>query len=146
MLGLISQNYRSYKKHDEEEDPVSEASKNMTKEFREWSEKIKKITNDKLVPSLKEQNMIVDEELFKECVTYDSPYNLANIQDFNSLIPVSQRLSKPMFELKKEDCNWQGFVWERKYGKGVTGVKENIDNAKAVYDAFARSVAKMIGF
>jgi hypothetical protein len=89
---------------------------------------------------------VVSEDLFKQYVTYDSPYNLANIQDFNSLIPASWRLSKPMFELKKQDGNWQGFTWERKYGGSMVGAKYDIEKARIMYDAFAKSVAQIIGF
>lgn len=146
MLGLVSQNYRIYGKHNEEQDDLAKAKEGMTKEFKEWSDKIKNITNGKLVPSLKQQNMVIGEDLFKQYVTYDSPYNLANIQDFNSLIPASQRLSKPMFELKKQDGNWKGFTWERKYGGSMVGAKYDIEKARIMYDAFAKSVAQIIGF
>lgn len=145
MLGVISQNYRIYGSNYASDKSDNE---NMTKEFREWSNKIKKITNDRLVPELKKDkiDMIVGEEIFKNAVNYDNPYNLANIQDFNSLIPTSQRLSKPMFELTKEDGKWQGFTWERIAENGnKVGARYDIEKVHDVYLKLATSVANMIG-
>jgi cellulose biosynthesis protein BcsQ len=145
MLGVISQNYRVYGIDKNEEGKNNNSNEGMTKEFKNWSDKIRNIINSKLVDSLKSQKMIIDEDLFKKFVDYDEPYNLANIQDFNSLIPTSQRLSKPMFDLKKEDGNWKGSTWEREYKGNKIGAKYNILRVRDVYEKMAVAIAKMIG-
>jgi hypothetical protein len=117
----------------------------MTREFKKWADKIRDITNGKLVESLKSQDMIIDESFFKKYVDYDEPYNLANIQDFNSLIPTSQRLSKPMFDLEKTDEKWQGFTWEREYGGNKVGAKYDILRVHDVCVKMATSIANMAG-
>ena len=140
MLGVISQNYRVYDKDDN-------GQSKMTGAFAEWSEKIKVIVNTKLAASLKKNdtNMIIEETLFKTHVSYDKPYNLANIQNFNTLVPISQKLSKPMFELKQEDNKWEGAIWSKlQNGKNV-GVKHKIEESRIVYEKLAISVSKLIG-
>jgi cellulose biosynthesis protein BcsQ len=114
MLGIISQNYRVY---GSDKDNMQQ---DMTAAFREWSDKIKNITNDKLVVSLRKYGMVVDEKDFCNAVDYDKPYNLANIQSFNSLIPISQKLSKPIFELTKKTA----LVGLGQYGKGNMVIKK----------------------
>jgi chromosome partitioning protein len=138
MLGVISQNYQVYGKDD------AEGSK-MTGAFLEWSNKIRDITNTKLAPSLKKIDMIVDENLFNKVVEHDKPYNLANIQDFNTLIPTSQKLSKPLFELTQEDGGWSGGPWTRKQNNKDVGVKHKIEEAQIVYQKLAESVCSLIG-
>ena len=138
MLGVISQNYRVYGTDD------AEGSK-MTGAFLEWSNKIRDITNTKLAPSLKKIDMIVDENLFNKVVEHDKPYNLANIQDFNTLIPTSQKLSKPLFELTQKDGGWSGAVWTRKQNNKDVGVQHKIEESQIVYQKLAESVCSLIG-
>jgi cellulose biosynthesis protein BcsQ len=146
LLGVISQNFRTYSSSKENDDTSGDTPKDMAKEFKEWSNKIKNITNGMLVPALQENNMIVSEETFRKYVSYDTPYNLANIKNFNSLIPTSQRLAKPIFEIKKEDTKWGGGVWERERKGEMIGAKHDIKKAETIYSLLANSVAGMIGF
>jgi chromosome partitioning protein len=146
MLGFISQNYRVYTTNVKNEDD----QKSMSKAYKIWLDKIKKVTNSKLVPSLREYNMIIDEEIFRDNVNYDSPYHLAGVQNFNTLVPVSQKLAKPIYELTQEDGKhastpWIGATWERTHNDKKYGVKYNIKQADKVYTAMSESVLKMIG-
>lgn len=102
LLGIISQNYRVYGNNGTESE---EKQKKMTSAFDKWSNKIREVTLSSLIPALQSSNMSISEELFRRCVSHDTPFNLANIQNFNSLIPISQSSSKPMFELTQEDHN-----------------------------------------
>jgi chromosome partitioning protein len=148
MLGVISQNYRVYNTR-----TISggaggseNTSKEFTKEFRIWADKIRNVTNSKLVPSLAEKGMVVAEELFEKHVQYDTPYNLANIPNFNSLMPASQRLSKPIFELEQEDGagSWYDTVWEREYKGKMIGVKHNIKKSHEIYRNLADAVMSIM--
>ena len=130
LLGVISQNYRVYTQG-------KNLERTMTKSFEEWSQKIKKITNGKLVESLKKHNMVIDKEVFEKNVESDKPYNLANIQDFNSLVPISQNHAKPIYEITRDETsNWTGVVWDT--------AKDNIKRADTIYTNLAESVLKMI--
>jgi len=142
MLGIISQNYRVYGINGEND------TEDMSKAFQEWADKIKDITINKLVPKLEEKgiDMVISKKEFTDAVTYDKPYNLANIQNFNSLIPTSQKLSKPMFELIQEDGkNWSGAVWEKKQNGKDVGIRYNIEKSKTIYKNLAESICKLIG-
>lgn len=143
MLGFVSQNYRGYTT-DQNDDGSDQ--KTMSKAYKDWLEKIKTIATDRLVPKLKESGMVIDDDTFKKFVTYDTPYHLAGVQNFSGLIPVSQRLSKPIYELTQQEGNWTGarWKWQDKNGK-EHGIKINIENADAVYGNLAESILKMIG-
>lgn len=141
MLGFISQNYRIYTP----EGAGDDGEKPMAKAYQEWLEKIKELATRKLVPSLQQADMVISENIFKQNVAYDSPYHLAGIQNFSGLIPVSQKLSKPIYELTEKDGNWTGarWKWEDKKGKSH-GIMINIQDANKVYTDLAESILKMI--
>jgi chromosome partitioning protein len=141
MLGYISQNYRIYTVDDKTE---SSDQKTMSKAYVEWLEKIKVIVADRLVPVLQSKGMIIEEQAFKDAVGYDQPYHLAGVQNFSGLIPVSQKLSKPIFELTSADGQWTGARWVRKDAKGKEhGIKVNIEEANMVYTRLAEAVLAM---
>jgi chromosome partitioning protein len=141
MLGFISQNYRIYTVGDNQEDVDQ---KSMSKVYKEWLDKIKSIVSEKLVPTLKSINMLISEDKFKDSVTYDAPYHIAGIQNFSGLIPVSQKLSKPIFELTEADGGWSGARWKRMQNGKEYGIKVNIEEANMVYTKLAEATLKMI--
>ncbi len=141
MLGFISQNYRIYTTEQKEDEADQ---KSMAKAYKDWLDRIKEAASRKLVPSLRDNEMIVDEKLFKECVSYDAPYHLAGVQNFNTLIPVSQKLSKPIFELTDKDGNWSGGRWYYTKNEKEYGAKISIIEANNVYTNMASSVLGMI--
>ena len=143
MLGMISQNYRIYTTDRDEEERSDQ--KTMSTAYREWLGRIKEVADRKLIPALEQEGMIISREKFAECVTYDKPFHLAGIQNFSGLIPVSQKLSKPIFDLTESDGNWSGARWKRtdKNGKEY-GIKVNIEEADKVYTGLANAVLQMI--
>ena len=141
MLGYISQNYRIYTVDDKVE---NSDQKTMSKAYVEWLEKIKDIVSGRLVPVLLKNDMIIDEQTFRNAVGYDEPYHLAGVQNFSGLIPVSQKLSKPIFELTSSDGQWTGARWVRKDTKGKEhGIKVNIEEANMVYTRLAEAILAM---
>jgi chromosome partitioning protein len=146
MLGFVSQNYRVYTIETQEGSDEEKQQKTMAKEYKKWIDKIKICANDKLFPLLQNEKMLIDSEIFQKFVRYDTPYHIAGIQNFNTLIPVSQRLTKPMYKLTEKDGSWQGARWSAtsKNGKKY-GVEENIKEADKVYSDLANSVLGMIG-
>lgn len=139
LIGVISQNYRVYNRGEDD-------TEEMTHEFQKWADKIKEITTSKLVPALTNCDMIIDEDVFIKNVVHDSPYNIANIQNFNSLVPAAQSHSKPFFELKQEDANWSGAVWSRTYKGKEVGAKANIAKSGDIYNRFSDSILGMLGY
>lgn len=141
MIGFISQNYRVYTK-----DASENTQRKMSKAYSNWLEKIQDLSNKTLVPSLRKEDMVIPEISFKKYVDYDTPYHLAGIQNFNSMIPTSQKKSKPMFELTQSDGEWTGATWHRvdtKNGKEY-GVSINIEEAKTIFSNLATSVINII--
>ncbi|MDH6268413.1 chromosome partitioning protein [Rhizobium sp. SG_E_25_P2] len=142
MLGYISQNYRVYTV-DNGSEPADQ--KTMSKAYAEWLDRIKYIVSDRLVPILKSKDMIIDEKIFLDAADYDKPYHLAGVQNFSGLIPVSQKLSKPIFELNASDGHWSGARWMRNDQNGKEyGIKVNIEEADKVYERLAKAVIHMI--
>lgn len=137
MLGFISQNYRVYTKKAQ----IS-GQKSISKAYQVWLDKIKNVTNEKLVPALNQDDMVVEEKLFQAHVHYDSPYHLAGIQNFNKLIPASQFLAKPIYELTQEDGKkvldipWAGAAWQN--------TKNSIKQADEIYSQMATSILAML--
>lgn len=97
FMGILSQRYR----------PRSGAP---AVSFQSWIERIKVETLESLVPALAAQNMVVSESAFIASGAADTPYNLANIADFNSLIAISHECSTPVFALTDEQINRTGRV------------------------------------
>lgn len=141
MLGYISQNYRIYTV---DEKPDGADQKTMSKAYVEWLDKIKTIVSERLVPVLKSKDMIIDEGTFKDAVGYDHPYHLAGVQNFSGLIPVSQKLSKPIFELTSADGQWTGARWLRMQNQKEYGIKVNIEEANMVYTRLAEAILAMV--
>lgn len=142
MLGFISQNYRIYTVDENQDD--ANPQKSMSKAYVEWLDKIKNIVADKLVPTLVNIDMIIPNSVFKDSVEYDEPYHLAGVQNFSGLIPVSQKFSKPIFELTDEDGGWSGARWKRMQNGKEYGIKVNIEEANMVYTRLAEAILKMI--
>lgn len=99
FLGIMSQRYRPY-------GGAPAAS------FQAWIDQIKRDVNRILVPALEPHGMVVDRKKFVDSVAADTPFNLANISDFNSLIALAQTRRKPAFTLTDAEINRQGAVLE----------------------------------
>lgn len=99
FIGFISQKYR----------PRNNAP---AKSFKRWIDIINNEVENGLVPALTPLNMSISEDQFKESVASESPFNLANISDFNSLIAKSQQHNVPVFHLTDEQLEQSGKVEE----------------------------------
>ncbi len=80
--------------------------------FQSWIDRIKDTTNTQLVPALSKMNMVISKAKFNAASTDDTPYNLANISDFNSLIAQSQKHNVPVFALSDNQIEQSGAVLE----------------------------------
>ena len=114
MLGIISQKYRPYSQKITDEKiknllDSENKTRGIAKSFKEWIDKIQSASKDVLAKKLKPHNMAIDEDLFKQHVNDEKPYNLKSIGDFNSLIALSQKYRKPVFELTEDELI---FFWK----------------------------------
>ncbi|MDE6481305.1 MAG: AAA family ATPase [Alphaproteobacteria bacterium] len=137
MLGVISSNYRVYTTDKNAE------QKTMAAAYKKWDEKIRNIILAKLVPVLAKESMIIDEAIFRKAVNYDTPYNLANIQDVNTLIAKSQELSKPVYEIVEKEYG-TGAQWSHMQKGKEVGAKIVVEEVDKVYTNMAQAILAMI--
>ena len=80
-----------------------------TKAFEKWIANIRDAINTTLVTELQGINCVIPEDKFKNAIKNEfpnlSPYDLAQIPDFNTLIAISQRSKKPVFLLNDKDLD-----------------------------------------
>lgn len=99
FIGTVSQRYRPH-------------SGKPAASFQRWIDKIKETSNTQLVPALSKMKMVISKAKFNAANTDDTPYNLANISDFNSLIAQSQKHNVPVFALSDKQIEQSGAVLE----------------------------------
>ncbi|MCJ2030925.1 AAA family ATPase [Methylobacterium sp. J-043] len=124
FCGIISQRYRPRKGS-----PV--------KSFQKWIDIIKVTVTDVLHPALSHQHMTVSHADFTAAAPGDTPFNLVNISDFNSLIAQSQEHNTPVFALSDEQIG--------QIGKVLDTMKESRDVFRASFDGLANSVEILTG-
>lgn len=81
--------------------------------FQTWIDKIRIAIGKKLVPSLEKIGCTLNTTSIKDVLkgTELEPYDLAHVPDFNSLIAISQQVSKPVFALTDEEIKTVGKVF-----------------------------------
>ena len=67
----------------------------------------------------------------------DTPYNLVNIADFNSLIAQSQKHNKPVFALSDNEIEQAGIV--------LATMRDSRKQFKEAFNGLAKSVEMIIG-
>lgn len=105
-----------------------------TQAFQKYFEKLDKVVKSVLVPALEAESIMLSDIDYEEVGMGDS-YQLAQIQDFNTLIADSQEVRKPVFALTKDDLGSKGFVWETQ--------QENIERFKGQFDELAFRIEKL---
>lgn len=126
FLGTIIQKYRL-----REGDTPSVA-------FQQWIDEIEKGVSKKLIPMLKDNGMLLPDEVYKTAgVTPNLP--LIQMSDFNSLIALSQKHKAPIFDLTDEQLELTGIVLDRTkksmhqfyelYSEGADRIIKIIENA-----------------
>jgi cellulose biosynthesis protein BcsQ len=86
FCGIISQRYRP-------------RMGNPAQSFQQWIDIIKQTVLSEFVPAMSISGMAISVPEFNDAVPGDTPFNLINISDFNSLIAQSQKHSTPVFAL-----------------------------------------------
>nr|VFJ69606.1 MAG: Cellulose biosynthesis protein BcsQ [Candidatus Kentron sp. FW] len=125
FLGAIQQRYRP-------------RSGKPAKSFEKWINNIRDAINDEFIPSLAKIDCVIDSEIMKEALrgTDLVPYDLAQIPDFNSLIAISQQLSKPVFALTDSEIKEVGKV----FGDAETTMKNSRNNFREIFTDLAKRI------
>lgn len=124
FCGIISQRYRP-------------RSGSPSYSFQQWIDVIKTTVLSELVPVLVSNKMTVTVSEFNSAHPSDSPYNLINIADFNSLIAQSQKHNVPVFALSDSQIEQVGVILET--------MKTSRDSFKESFDKLANSVEVITG-
>lgn len=103
FLGTVVQNYRIIRGKE-------------TAAFQIWIEKIEKAVFEKLIPTLRESNMMLPSQIYRDQSIGDN-LSLAKISNFNSLIALSQEHRTPVYDLTPQQLRQTGVVLERNQGK-----------------------------
>ncbi|WP_077803609.1 ParA family protein [Gluconobacter albidus] len=122
FCGIISQRYRP-------------RLGNPAKSFQRWIDIVKETVNNELIPALTAAGMCVTREEFLAAHPQDTPYNLANISDFNSLIAQSHQHNKPVFALSDAEIDQAGTILEN--------MKKSRDSFKETFNLLATSIKEL---
>ena len=125
FLGAIQQRYRP-----RNEKPATS--------FQKWIDQIRTAVNKKLLPSMEKIGCTIDKKRIEEVLKGTSlePYDLAHVPDFNSLIAISQQLSKPVFALTDEEVKATGKV----FGHAEKTMLMSRDNFATVFKELGQRV------
>lgn len=99
FLGTIVQNYRIIRGKE-------------TAAFQTWIEKIEQAVSGKLVPALRQSNMMLPSQLYRDLELKDS-LSLAKISNFNSLIALSQQHRTPVYDLTPQQLGHTGIALQQ---------------------------------
>jgi len=103
FLGIVVQNYRIIRGKE-------------TAAFQTWIEKIEQAVSGKLIPTLRQSNMMLPSQAYRDLGLKDS-LSLAKISNFNSLIALSQEHRTPVYALTPQQLGQTGIVLEQNQKK-----------------------------
>lgn len=124
FCGIISQRYRP-------------RMGNPARSFQAWIDTIKETVLTELVPQLTINNMCVSVQQFNAAQPGDTPFNLINVADFNSLIAQSQKHNVPVFALSDAQIEQAGTVLET--------MMESRDAFRKCFEQLANTVEIIVG-
>jgi chromosome partitioning protein len=130
FLGVIQQKYR----------PRNERP---SLSFQSWIDKIRQSINQRLVPALQGIGCVMGRERVERILagTNLQPYDLAHIADFNSLIAISQNVSKPIFALTDSEIKEHGNV----FGHAEATMTASRDKFNETFDDLGQRILALVG-
>lgn len=124
FCGIISQRYRP-------------RSGSPAQSFQQWIDIIKETVLKEFVPALTSSGMTISVSDFNAAAPADTPFNLINIADFNSLIAQSQKYNTPVFALSDNQIEQAGVI--------LKTMKESRDTFRTSFYTLANTVEHIIG-
>ncbi|HEY3465025.1 MAG TPA: AAA family ATPase [Amycolatopsis sp.] len=128
FAGSVIQRYRLYRAPTPD-NPTGDP----TGPFKMWIDRVVESISSDLVPSMQKSGLMLPEEAYIEADA--SNYILAQIQEFNSLLPKSQEHRLPVFELNKDTLGQAGVV--------LDGSMRQIASLTRIFEAFAGRLIKL---
>lgn len=124
FCGIISQRYRP-------------RLGNPAYSFQQWIDVIKETVIKEFVPTLLQSGMAISVSEFNSSSPADTPYNLINIADFNSLIAQSQKHNVPVFALTDQQIEQAGVILDT--------MKKSRDDFKESFHSLSNTVELITG-
>lgn len=129
VAGGIIQRYRLYKS------PSADAPYGTpTGPFQAWIDKVTGALSDQFMPAMSEAGLAFSPEVYAAAGVPDSRV-LAQIQEFNSLLPKSQEHRVPVYELTQAQLNQVGIVYD--------GSLRQINSLTRIFTDFAQRVDRL---
>ncbi|MDD9914736.1 MAG: AAA family ATPase, partial [Rhodospirillaceae bacterium] len=125
-LGSIVQNYRRRTRGGQEARP--------TQAYQKWFDALNEAKLAQLIPALEDIEYLFDADRYNASGAPLEGF-LMEIPDFNSLIAVSQVVSKPVFALTQEDIGSSGVVFETQ--------DKNIQDFNETYETGAQKIIEI---
>jgi cellulose biosynthesis protein BcsQ len=128
--GLVIQRYRLYRSPTDA-DPYG----TPTSPFRDWIRRVEDAASSQFVPALQAAGLTLDDSVYAEA---DIPPSrvLAQIQEFNSLLPKSQEHHVPVYALTEEQLGQAGVVLEASQAQ--------IRSLDRIFEQFAQRVTALL--
>ena len=131
LAGLVIQRYRLYRKPTE-----AEPYGTPTGPFAAWIEKVAMASKDTFLPALDAAGLTFSSQEYEGAGVPDTAV-LAQVQEFNSLLPKSQDFHVPVFELTDTQLDQVGIVLE--------GSRAQIASLHRIFSAMADRVIALAG-
>lgn len=129
LAGIVIQRYRLYRSPTEDE-PYG----TPTGPFRAWIEKVEAASETTFVPALSASGLTLDPSDYEEANIPPSLV-LAQIQEFNSLLPKSQDFHVPVYELTDEQLGQVGVV--------LQGSRAQINSLRRIFSTMADRILSL---
>lgn len=128
--GIVIQRYRLYRSPTDD-DPYG----TPTRPFSEWIRRVEDAASSQFVPALQAAGLTLADSAYEAAGVPPSRV-LAQIQEFNSLLPKSQEHHVPVFALTEEQLGQVGVV--------LAGSKTQIQSLDRIYDQFADRITALL--
>lgn len=129
LAGEVIQRYRLYRSA-----TTNNPYGTPTGPFRAWIAKVNEALTEEFVPAMRDAGLTLADEAYGACGVPASRV-LAQIQEFNSLLPKSQEHRVPVFELTAEQLEQVGIVLE--------GSERQIASLHRIFTDFAERIAAL---
>jgi len=131
VAGAVIQRYRLYRS------PTDEMPYGTpTGPFREWIEKVGSALEREFMPAMDQEDLLLPSDAYAG-MELGRARVLAQIQEFNSLLPKSQEHRVPVFELTREHLGQAGVVWEAS--------ERQIESLHRIFTDFAERIVTLAG-
>lgn len=125
-LGSIVQNYRRRSRGGQEARP--------TQAYQKWFDALNEAKATHLMPALESASYLFSEGRYNESGAALDDF-LLEVPDFNSLIAVSQIVSKPVFSLTQSDMGSSGVIFEAQ--------DKSIKDFNSIYESGAEKIIRL---